>query len=75
MAEAEIRWVGDLTRLELKPGDKFVLQIDRPISHEVAQRIQAAWKEFVDGREDIGKLLIIEPGMKLGAIATKPESA
>jgi hypothetical protein len=73
MSNGEIRWVGDLTRLELKPGDNFVLQIDRYISAETAAGIQDAWAAFVDGREHIGKLLIIEPSMKLGTISTKPE--
>jgi hypothetical protein len=73
VADGEIRWIGDLTRLEIKPGDKFVIQIDRRVDAETAASIQAAWASFTEGCEGIGKLLIIEPGMKLGTISTKPE--
>lgn len=69
-ASGEIRFVGDLQRLELKPGDRFVLTVDRPVSGEMAAKLREAWARFVgDDREDL-KLLILGSGMKLGAIAT-----
>jgi hypothetical protein len=65
----EIRWVGNLERLELKPGDRFVLQVDKQLSLDQHRSIQEAWVAFI-GDADVGKLLVIEPGMKLGAINT-----
>lgn len=62
-----IRFLGDLQRLELRPGDKFVLMCDGHISRDVAQLIQHQWDTFAG--PDV-KLLILEDGFKLGAIST-----
>jgi len=66
MAE-EIRYIGELQRLELKPGDRFVLTTDRPISHEQAERIKDVWHQFVGPERH--ELLILDNGMKLGVIS------
>lgn len=67
-ATEEIRYLGDLQRLELKPGDRFVLTVDRPISGEMAAKLGEVWARFVgDDREDL-KLLILDSGMKLGVL-------
>lgn len=62
--QLEIRWVGELQRCDVRPGDKFVLNVDGIISDHTAQHIQRAWKDFIGG--DHAKLLILTDGMKLG---------
>ena len=42
MAENEIRFLGDLERLDPKPGDKFVLSVDRPLTAHAHDRILPA---------------------------------
>lgn len=68
----EIRFLGNLNRLELKPGDRFVLSTDERISMETHDRIQRIWGCFV-GNPESYPLLILESGMKLGVIATPEE--
>jgi hypothetical protein len=68
----EIRYLGDLQRLELKTGDKFVLTVDVPISVRVADMIRKQWEQFAG--EGV-PLLILQDGMKLGAISdARPQS-
>ena len=63
----KINFLGDLQRLELKPGDCFVLTTEQHLSVETVERIQETWEKFVGGEEP--KLLILQGGMKLGAIS------
>jgi hypothetical protein len=67
----EIRFIGDLERLVLEPGDKFILSTPRALTVQEQQRIQNAWREFVGGDADALKLLIITEGMTIGAINVK----
>jgi hypothetical protein len=64
----EIRYLGDLQRLDLKSGDRFVLTVDRPLSMDQHKRIQEAWRLFVGGDDDKLKLLILDGGLKIGVI-------
>lgn len=63
----EIRFLGDLQRLDLKPGDRFVLTCEHHLSEDAHKRIQETWKRFMGG-DDAAGLLIIESGMKIGVI-------
>lgn len=65
--QPEIRFLGDLQRLEIKPGDRFVLKMPAHISLDTAEKIQTIWNTFTDGKA--GKLLILDGGMELGAIS------
>jgi hypothetical protein len=68
MSEAiEIRFVGDMERLVLRPGDRFVLKVDQHYPNSVHEHIQKAWREFAGEP----KLLILGPGMTLGAIGSE----
>jgi len=67
MDDPKINFLGDLQRLELKPGDRFVLSVPHVLSPEVCARIQEGWRGFAG---DKVKLLILTDGMKLGAINT-----
>jgi hypothetical protein len=63
----QIRYLGDMARLEIKPGDRFVLQANRPLSLEQHQYIKKLWAGAVG--EGV-PLLIIDGGLKLGVIST-----
>lgn len=63
----EIRFLGDLQRLAVKPGDRFVLVVQKPVSAETAARIQFAWERFIGDGEKV-PLLILDGAMKLGVI-------
>jgi hypothetical protein len=66
----DIRFLGDLQRLEIKPGDKFVLTCPHALSLDTMRRIEAQWHEFAGA--DV-QVLILCDGMKLGAVATEVE--
>lgn len=68
METPEIRYLGDLSRLKIKPGDRFVLKVPGPVSFEMAARIKDQWKAFVGGDSEALKLMIIENGMELGVV-------
>lgn len=71
LENTKIEYLGDLQRLEIKPGDRFVLTTDQIISLETCEKIQQIWAKFTEGK---GKeLLILMPGMKLGVIGGLPE--
>jgi hypothetical protein len=63
-----ISWIGDLQRLEMKPGDKFVLTVPRMLSREQSDYLRKGWEQFVGGDTEKFKLLILTEGMKLGLI-------
>lgn len=60
----EIRFLGDLQRVDRRPGDLFVLSVDQVLSMEQAARIRSEWKEIV-GDE---RLLIVTRGYRLGLV-------
>jgi hypothetical protein len=70
--DIEVRFVGEMQRLEIGPGDRFVLTTEQAISQEIAERLQAAWTAFAG--EGV-KLLILDRDMKLGAINVNVERA
>lgn len=62
---AEVRFLGDLQRLEIGPNDRFVLNVDGPVNAEVHARIQEAWRGFAG---DGVALLVLDQAYRLGAI-------
>jgi hypothetical protein len=64
-ADPEIRWLGELSRLEVRPGDRFVLQVDVVLTRDRIDRIREMWREFI-GDVDGTKVLILGPGERLG---------
>jgi hypothetical protein len=65
-----VRFVGDLERLELKDGDRFVLTCSQAISDDLAKRLRSAWTAFVGGDDRGMQLLILHSGMRLGIVNT-----
>lgn len=66
MDSLDIRFVGDLQRLQPQPGDVFVLTVDRDINMEQSDILRRYWEQVM-GPEV--KLLVLAPGMKLGVVA------
>lgn len=60
--------MGNLARLELKPGDRFVLTAPGPLRMETVERIREKWREFVGGIEEKFPLLVLDSEMKLVVI-------
>lgn len=65
----EIRWVGDVSRIEYKPTDKFVLSIDERISDETWTRLRKGLADFLKCPED--NIVVLVGGMKLGIMGEK----
>lgn len=67
LLDEQIRFLGDLARLDVKPDDRYVLMVPRVLTAEMHLRIQQVWRRFIgsDDPEEM-KLLIIDGGMKLG---------
>lgn len=67
MDDAEIRFVGELHRLDVMPGDKFVVTFPGVLSQQQAEHIRAKWAEFMGSAHG---LLVLSDGAKIGAIGT-----
>lgn len=63
--DPEIRFLGDLQRLKIEPGDMFVLSIDDVLSHGMIKQIHEAWSEHLGGQH---KLIVLGRGMRLGLV-------
>lgn len=64
MEEAEIRWVGELTKVKVEPGDVFIIHCERVLTMEVRARIAALWKQTMGD----AKVLFFDGGLKLGVV-------
>lgn len=54
-----ITYVGDLQRIDIKPGDRFVLTVREVLSRDAMRRIHASWREFFKKEDDPPELLIV----------------
>lgn len=66
----DIQFLGELRRMDVKPGDRFVLMIDKPMPMSMHARIREIWADFMGA--DKNKLLVLDSGIKIGAIASEP---
>ena len=60
----EIRFIGDLQRLELKPGDTLVLKANQVLSQEVIHRLK---EQMTDRFPDV-PFIILDAGLELGVL-------
>lgn len=65
-AQQPVTFLGNLARIEAKPGDRFVLMTDGDVSHDMAVRITDEWKRFMG--PDAPRLMILSDGIKLGVV-------
>lgn len=59
-----IRYLGDVQRLCLKPGDVIVLQVPGVVSQEMARHLKELMEKTMPGH----RCLILESGMKIGVM-------
>ncbi|WP_284777074.1 hypothetical protein [Agrobacterium sp. lyk4-40-TYG-31] len=65
MTEQGIKFIGDMQRLVIKPGDRFVIKCDQKLSISAKNEIAEVSRGFFG--EGV-KVLILEPGMSLGVV-------
>lgn len=70
MADEELIKIEHLRRVDVQPGDRFVLTSHEPLSSETCARIQEIWKRFIGG--DV-PLLILPEGFEVGVLRQKAE--
>lgn len=58
--------IGELQRVELKPGDVFVIHCDMLLTEEAIQGMRDAWDRLMPGH----KVIILDKGMRLGVVST-----
>lgn len=58
--------IGELQRVELKPGDVFVIHCDMLLTEEAIQVMRDAWDRLMPGH----KVIILDKGMRLGVVST-----
>jgi len=63
--QPQIRYLGDMQRLQPQPGDVFVLTCERPIDTATAERIKAQLSGQLGG----ATVLVLDGGLKLGVLA------
>lgn len=56
----------DLRRVDVRPGDRFVLVTEQPLTVQQARDLQAAWKAWADPLTL--KLLALPRGMRLMSV-------
>lgn len=61
----EIRVLGDMERIQVKPGDIFVLTAPQELRQEVAERLKEHLQRII-GPD--AKVLVLSGGLKLGVI-------
>ncbi len=61
-----LSFVGELAKIEFKPGDRFVLSCDRSMSKEEADFYTSNWERFMG--PNAPSLMIITEGMRLHII-------
>lgn len=63
---SDVELLEHLKRVDVQPGDKFVLISPRPLSTETCQRFREVWNRFVGSNAH--PVLILDDGMELGVI-------
>jgi len=61
----EIRYLGDVQRLALAPGDIIVISIDQAISAQSVENLRRQGEQAVPGH----KCLVLGDGLKVGVLA------
>lgn len=65
MDTSEIRFLGEMQRLEIRPGDKFVMRVDQRLSMDQQEILRGHWRKFAG---DEVPLLILDRGVEIGVL-------
>ncbi len=68
----EIHFLGDLQRLEVRPGDVFVLKTNKILSREAVERLRDYLAASL-GCEN--KIIVLGDGMELGVLSRDEAAA
>lgn len=63
----EVEKVGELKRLDVRPGDRFVLTSEKVLTPEQMRHIKAAWKDYFGGGF-VPEIIVLDGGLELGVI-------
>ncbi len=63
--EYEIKFLGDLQRLEVRPGDVFVLKVPEKLTQHVGEQIRETLISALGGKN---KVIILDHGWELGIV-------
>lgn len=63
----QVRYLGDLQRLDLRPGDVVVMTSEEHISDEIASRLRIDWERYVPGV----KCIVLGGGLRLGVLGAQ----
>ncbi len=61
----EIQFLGDLQRLEVRPGDIFVLKVPEKLTAQMVERIRAMLISALGGKN---KVIVLDHGWELGIV-------
>jgi hypothetical protein len=67
--EHEIRFLGEMQKLEWKPGDIGVIKYPHRLSLDAIDRIRADWERSMGSLAESHRLLILTEGMEFGVIS------
>lgn len=73
MSDQEIRYLGEVQRLEMKPGDVLVLKVDNFLTVDAKSHIRDVLKAAIG--ETGAKALILERGMEIGVLGSPDKAA
>lgn len=72
MSIDDITAVGELQRVEARPGDVFVLHVPKPMSREQAATfMELAWRPIMGD----APLLFVDGGARLGVVSQAPTTS
>lgn len=66
----KVRFLGDVQRLQMQPGDVAVLSVDDHVSDDMAKRLKEYWNSAFPGV----RLLVLDKGMRIGLLNNNTES-
>jgi hypothetical protein len=70
----DVRFQGDIHRVQLLPEDRYVLTCDEVLSQEQVAAIGRAWAEFVGEGRTVPRLLVLDDGKRLNVYADTPKA-
>jgi len=73
MTGAKLEFFGEVARLDVLPGDVFVLTVPHDITPEVVRLLKKAWAEAWAGDEPLPRMMMLINGMKVGIIRRKKD--
>jgi hypothetical protein len=65
--QPDIKFVGDIQRVQVKPGDVFVISSPGPVSADQVAYLRAYAERALDG----AKVLILCDGLKIGVLGSE----